>query len=71
MILGKHDKNDKMIQIELDLHCSNCGKNVPGGIKASEKYYGTEPFEKELELFQENYLCGICRDKKRIKKNIG
>lgn len=42
-------------------------KNVPGGIKASEKYYGTELFEKELELFQENYLCGICRDKKRLK----
>jgi len=67
MILGKYDKNDKMIQIDLDLHCSNCGKNVPGGIKSSEKYYGTDAFEKELELFQKNYLCGICRDKKRLE----
>ena len=67
MILGKHDKNDKMVQIDLDLDCSNCGKNVPGGIKVSEKYYATESFEKELISFQENYLCGICRDKKRTK----
>jgi hypothetical protein len=68
MIIGKHDKNDKMIQVDLELHCSNCEKNVPGGIKVSEKYYGTESFEKELELFQENYLCGICRDKKRVNE---
>ena len=71
MIIGKHGKDDKMIQIDLDLQCSNCGKEVPGGIKASEKHYGTELFEKELELFQENYLCGVCRDKKRIRKAMG
>lgn len=69
MILGKHDKNDRMVQINLDLDCSNCGKHVPGGIKVSEKHYGSESFEKELINFQENYLCGICRDRKRVSKN--
>lgn len=68
MIIGKHGKDDKMIQIDLDLYCSNCEKKVPGGLKASEKHYGTKLFEKELELFQENYLCGICRDKKRMNE---
>ena len=71
LIIGIHGKDDKMIQVNLDLHCSNCGKKVPGGIKASEKYHGTESFKKELEVFQKSYLCGICRDKKRTKKVIG
>jgi len=41
-------------------------KKVPGGMKTGEKYFQTEAFKIELEYFKKNYLCGICRDKKRL-----
>ncbi len=68
MIIGKINKNEKRVKFVLDIHCTNCGKKVPGGLQASEKFYGTEPFKKELKQFMKNYLCGICRDKKRVDK---
>lgn len=69
MILGKIEKNDKIIKFSLDLHCIDCGSHVPGGIKTSEKYYNSELFHVEVENLQKKYLCGKCRDKKRISKN--
>jgi len=68
MIIGKIDKNEKTKKIDLELYCTNCGKKVPGRLKTSEKFYGTESFKKEIETFEKNYLCGICRDKKRVQK---
>jgi len=68
VIIGKINKNEKRVKFLLDIHCTNCGKKVPGGLQASEKFYGTESFKKELENFKKNYLCGICRDKKRVNK---
>lgn len=68
MIIGQIDKDEKAVRFNIDLRCTDCKKMVPGGIKASEKFYGTETFKIELELFKKNYLCGICRDKKRVKK---
>ncbi len=70
MIIGKIKKNEKKVKLDLDIYCTNCGKKVPGGIKTSEKYYGTKSFLKEVEDFKKNYLCGICRDKKRVTKRI-
>ena len=69
MIIGKIQKNEKTIRLNTDIICSNCGKDVPGGIKTSEKYSKTTEFKKELEEFKIDYLCGICRDKKRINKS--
>ncbi|CAD6520889.1 conserved hypothetical protein [metagenome] len=37
-------------------------------MKASESYFGSQSFKKEIKLFKKNYLCGICRDKKRIEE---
>ncbi len=68
MIIGKINKNEKRVKFVLDIHCTNCGKKVPGGLQASEKFYGTEPFKNELKQFMKNYHCGICRDKKRLGK---
>ena len=68
MIIGRIGKNEKKIKFELDVKCSKCGKKVPGGMKASEKYYGTDSFKEEIQNFKENYLCGTCRDKKRAAK---
>ena len=68
MIIGQIDKDEKAVRFNIDLRCTDCKKMVPGGIKTSEKFYGTGPFKVELELFKKNYLCGICRDKKRVKK---
>ena len=65
MIIGKISENEKRVEFGIDIHCTNCGKHVPGGLKAGEKYYQTKEFEIELEEFLKNYLCGICRDKKR------
>jgi len=69
VIIGKIQKDEKTVRLSADISCSNCGKKVPGGIKTSEKYSKTEEFEKELEGFKNKYLCGICRDKKRVNKS--
>lgn len=68
MIIGKIKGNEKTIRMIADINCTNCGKKVPGGIKSSEKYSKTVEFKKGLKDFKKNYLCGICRDKKRIQK---
>ena len=70
MIIGKIQDNENSIILNIDnIHCTNCNKKVPGRIKASEKYSKTKEFEITLKNFKENYLCGICRDKKRVNKS--
>jgi hypothetical protein len=69
MILGKIASNERKINFNADIHCTNCGKQVPGGLKVGEKYSQTKEFKIELEEFLKNYLCGNCRDKKRTKNN--
>ena len=69
MIIGKISENEKIVKFDIEIHCTNCGKKVPGGLKTSEKYYQTKEFNTELEDFKRNYLCGICRDEKRVNKN--
>ena len=71
MIIGKFSENEKIIKFDEEIHCTNCGKKVPGGLKTGERYYQTKAFEIELENFKKNYLCGICRDKIRIKEKEG
>ena len=68
MIIGKISKNEKSIRFDAEIHCKNCGKKVPGGLKTGEKYYHTEEFKIEWEKFMKNYLCGTCRDKQRLEK---
>ena len=68
MIIGKISKNEKKVKFDVDIHCTSCGKKVPGGLKTGLKYYQTKEFKIELEDFKRNYLCGICRDKKRLDK---
>lgn len=70
MIFGKIYKNDKIIKMTLDIRCTKCGAQVPGGIKTSEKYYNSKSFSEEINNFKKNYLCGKCRDKKRISQNL-
>lgn len=69
MIIGKISDGDKTVKLNLDISCTICDKKVPGGIKTAEKYYNTKDFLEELDNFKKNYLCGQCRDKKRIEKN--
>lgn len=70
MIIGKIKKNEKIIKFQLILFCTKCGKSVPGGMRASEKYYNSDSFKIEIENFKKIYLCGICRDARRIKCKI-
>ncbi len=65
VIIGKILEGEKTVRFNLDIHCSNCGKQVPGGMKTGEKSYQSKAFSHDLEEFLKNYLCGICRDKKR------
>ena len=67
MIIGKIAKNGKKIKFNEKIICNNCGKQVPGGLKTGEVYFKTKLFKTELENFKKSYLCGICRDKKRIE----
>ena len=69
MIIGKIKKDEETVRLNTDINCSNCGKSVPGGIRTSKKYAKTEDFIKELKEFKKNYLCGICRDRKRVNKS--
>ncbi|MFQ5440141.1 MAG: hypothetical protein ACE5DL_01620 [Nitrosopumilaceae archaeon] len=69
MIFGKIQEGERTIRLNSEIICSNCGKMVPGGIKISERYSKTNEFKKELKEFKKNYLCGICRDKKRVNKS--
>ena len=69
MILGKIDEHEKMIKLDIDIHCTNCGKPVPRGLNVGEKYSQTLEFNIELKEFLKNYLCGRCRDKIRVKNN--
>jgi len=66
MIIGKIKKNEPKKRFNLNLNCTKCGKNVPGGMTTSENYFGSYSFMLEVDNFKKNYLCGICRDKKRI-----
>jgi len=68
MIIGKISENEKTVRFNVQIHCTNCGKKVPGGLKAGEKYSQTKAFKIELKIFKKSYLCGICRDKKRVLK---
>ena len=38
MILGKIASNERKINFNADIHCTNCGKQVPGGLKVGEKH---------------------------------
>ena len=67
MIIGKINKGEKRKRFKLDIICSNCKIRVPGGMQTSEKHYGTDSFKEEIEVFKKNYLCGKCRDAKRVK----
>ena len=69
MIIGKISENEKTVRINVEIYCTNCGKKVPGWLKAGEKYSQTKAFKIELENFKKIYLCGICRDKKRVLKH--
>ena len=65
MIIGEISENDETVRFDINLYCSECKKKVPGGMKSSSKFYHAKEFQEELKKFKENYLCGICRDKKR------
>ena len=48
VIIGKIADNEKKIKFDANIHCTNCGKQVPGGIKAGEQYSKTNEF---IELY--------------------
>jgi hypothetical protein len=67
MKFGKIIDGEKLIEFTEIIKCSNCKKVVPGGMKTGKSYYQSNEFKKELIEFKKKYLCGICRDQKRIK----
>jgi len=68
MIIGKILENEKRVKFNVEISCNDCGVDVPGGLQTGESYFQTDNFKIELEEFKQGYLCGICRDKKRVKK---
>ena len=45
------DKIEKIIKFNLKMQCTNCKKQVPGGMKPSKNYFNTYEFNKELKKF--------------------
>ena len=68
MKIGNFPDSEAKIRLEIEIHCTECGKQVPGGIQTGEKYSQSAEFQNDLKELKENYLCGICRDKKRVQK---
>jgi len=66
MRFGKIEENEEIIKFNLELQCVNCNKKVPGGMKTGEGYFETKKFNSDLKEFRKTYLCGVCRDKKRV-----
>lgn len=68
MIIGKISEKEKRVKFNVEINCNACGASVPGGLQTGEAYFQTNDFKIELEEFRQNYLCGVCRDKKRVEK---
>lgn len=68
MKVGNYPNDEREIRLNLEILCSNCGKRVPGGILTGENFANSLEFKEEIEQIKRSYLCGICRDKFRIKK---
>lgn len=69
MIIGRILENEKKVRFNEKINCNECKKQVPRGLQTGESYYQTSSFKKELEDFKKSYLCGVCRDAKRLKKD--
>ena len=70
MRIGNFNINESTIRFRLNLTCTACQKNVSGNMLTSKKYFGSYSFLLEIDELKKNYLCGKCRDKKRIMKKI-
>jgi len=70
MRIGKFTDGEPTIRFNLNLKCIQCGKSVPGGLIASENYFGSYGFLLEIDALKKTYFCGKCRDKKRIFDNL-
>ena len=68
MILGRIEEGQKRIRLECEISCTRCSKRVPGGIVVADGFDKTEEFCRMLEDLRESYLCGICRDAKRVEE---
>ena len=70
MILGRILDNEKKVKLNIEIHCTSCKKKVPGGILTGEQFFQSDEFKTKLNDFKKNYLCGICRDKKRLDNKL-
>lgn len=66
MILGRIGEGQKRIRLEREMRCTRCSKRVPGGIVVADGFEKTGEFCRMLEDLRETYLCGRCRDAKRV-----
>ncbi|MCE2497952.1 MAG: hypothetical protein J4F28_02985 [Nitrosopumilaceae archaeon] len=68
MRLGRIEEGQRRIRLECEIQCISCSKRVPGGIVVADGFDKTDEFHRMLEDLRETYLCGICRDAKRIEE---
>lgn len=68
MILGRIEEGQKRIRLEREMRCTRCSKRVPGGIVVADEFDKTAEFRRMLEDLRESYLCGMCRDAKRVEE---
>lgn len=68
MKIGDFPKTDRKIRLEIQIHCTDCGKKVPGGITTGKKYSESSQFQEDIKKLKKDYQCGRCRDKNRVQK---
>ena len=68
MIFGRISRDEPVLRLNLTIFCCNCKKTVPGGVTVSKLYHDSDEFDTDLRKFMDAYLCGRCRDKKRVSQ---
>lgn len=68
MILGRIKEGQRRTRLKCEMRCTSCSKRVPGGIVVAEGFDKTEEFCRMLESLKSAYLCGICRDARRVRR---
>lgn len=66
MLLGDVGRDETRVLVDMKLHCTQCSKEVRGNVYTSQRLHGTAEFDRQSKEFQKVYLCGRCRDRKRV-----
>ena len=69
MIIGKISENEKSVRFDVEIHCTSCGKKVPGGLKTGEKYFKLKNLKQNQRILKEIIFAEFAETKKEQENN--